>query len=164
MTAFTVRTPFRSVQKCIEAINKIDVSILNEISDMIRTKFIEFLKHRYGTEVYELSNDPLEVEGDFIILALTDARWLFAYICGASYELEHRYKIEISAQPRAARPQVRFDSWIPMRCSVLCTLDYDSNNVNKPARLTLMPMTAAILHFPETVSKTVRIRVVPEPL
>jgi hypothetical protein len=152
MISFTVRTPFRNVQKCVEAINKIDVSILNEISDMIRTRFIEFLKHQYGTEVYELSNDPLEAEGDFIILALlTDVRWLLAYICGASDELARRYKIETAARGWAAQPQVQFVSWIPMRCSVHCS--FDSTNTT----LTLMPMTAAIIRFPETV----RMRVVP---
>ncbi len=145
-------TPFKNVQKCVEAINKIDANILNEISDMIRTRFIAFLKHQYGAEVYE-PNYPLEAEGDFFIILADDIKGLLAYICGD--ESERRYKIEIETAARDwAAPQVRFISvrfisWVPQYCSVHCTFDGTT--------LTLMPMTAAIIRF----SKTVRMRVTP---
>ena len=142
-----IRSPFRNIQQCIETINKkIDDGTLHEISDMIRNRFVDMLKNQYGTEVYELSNDPLEAEGDFIVLADVRVSWLFA-LCGASYELERRYKIEMATA--AGRPRVQFVSWIPMHCSVHCNMDTNT--------LTLMPMTAAILRFPETV----RVRVEP---
>jgi hypothetical protein len=140
-----IRTPFRNIQQCINKIN--ECNIINEVSEMIRDRFINFLSRQYGVRVYELNNGSFEVEGDFIVLADTRGRHLLFTYCGASYELERTYKLEMNREPI----YVKFESWIPEHCAIHCRMNTNT--------LTLMPMTAAILRFPAPQ----RIRVEPGP-
>jgi hypothetical protein len=139
-----VTSPFKRINECVEAASRIDVS---EMESKIVPFFIGMLKHQYGEHVYELSD--LEVEDDFVVLVDTRAKWLLARICGASYELERTYKLELS--PSRKPTYVTFTSWMPEHCGIHCHYDVDKHT------LTLMPMTAAVLRFPEIV----RMRVEP---
>ena len=141
-----IKVPFKRVRQCIEMIDRINSDVINDISNIIRSEFIDFVKHQYGVEVYELSDSAIEVQGDFIVLAdVRDIRWLIAYICGA-YELGREYKIETAIRPI----YVKFVPWLDVSCMVHCGYSTMSN------KLTIMPMTAAILGFPEVIRARVK--------
>jgi hypothetical protein len=134
----SIRSPFRRINECVEVINQIDDAILSRLESNIVPFFIRMLEHRYGARVYY---PPAEIEGDYIILA--DTRLPLARICGADYELERTYRLEILNHSRPVHPSVSFVSWMPEHCGVHCHYDVDQH------KLTLMPMTAAVLRFPE---------------
>jgi hypothetical protein len=148
---FIVKSPFKNIQRCIDVVSQISDDRLNEISGMIRDRFITFLKHNYGEKcVYDISNLESAIEGDYVVLADTrDIRWLLARACGASDELKRTYILKITPD---IEPRVSFTSWNPEHCEVYC--DYRVIGGNKHW-LTLMPMTAAVMRFPSAV----RIRV-----
>jgi hypothetical protein len=141
MMSALIRSPFRRVNECIKVIDKIDDSILSELENNIVPFFIRMLERRYGVRVH-LLNDTREVEGRFIVLADTRMKSLFARICGADYELERTYRL---VSPNHKPIYVSFESWIPEHCGVHCYYNVDKHT------LTLMPMTAAILRFPEVI-------------
>lgn len=145
---FAVKSPFKNIQKCIDVVSQISDDKLNEISDMIRSRFIEFLKHQYGEKcVYDISNLESEIIGDYVVLADTrDVRWLLARACGASSELGRIYALKITPD---IEPRVSFTSWNPEHCMEYCGYRSDKH------WLILMPMTAAVMRFPSAV----RIRV-----
>lgn len=149
---FIVKSPFKNIQKCIDVVSQISDDKLNEISGMIRDRFITFLKHQHGEKcVYDISNPESEIIGDYVVLADTrDIRWLLARACGASSELGRIYVLKIT--PNIKPTRVSFTSWNPEHCTEYC--DYRVTSGDKHW-LTLMPMTAAILRFPGAV----RIRV-----
>jgi len=144
MPEFVVRTPFRNVKQCIDVVNRLDDSILNEISDMIRSRFMDFMRHQYGESVvYDLHNLPVVIENNFVVLVDSrGVKWMLARICGADYELERTYRL---VSPNHKPIYVSFESWIPEHCGVHCYYNVDKHT------LTLMPMTAAILRFPEVI-------------
>jgi hypothetical protein len=147
---FRVRSPFKTLQACGDAINRIDYNVITEITNIVRTFFVDYLRHLYGVqEVYELGDDPVEIEGSFVVVAdVRDVRWWIMRLCGASDELERKYNITADVQPQ----QVRFISQVSDFCTGHCSY-YNG-------KLTLMPMTAAVMRFPSTT----RIRIEPEPI
>ena len=149
---FIVKSPFKNVQRCVDTINRLDDSVLDEISSMVRDSFITFLRHQYGEKcVYDISNLESEIIGDYVVLADTrDIRWLLARACGASDELKRMYILKIT--PDIEPTRVSFTSWRPEHCTVYCDYRYVGGG---ELRLTLMPMTAAVMRFPSAA----RIRV-----
>jgi len=145
MTEFTVKSPFKNIQKCIDVVSQISDDKLNEISGMIRSRFIDYLKHDHGEKcVYDISNLESEIIGDYVVLADTrDIRWLLARACGASDELKRTYILKIT--PDIEPTRVSFTSWRPEHCTVYCDYRYVGGG---ELRLTLMPMTAAVMRFP----------------
>jgi hypothetical protein len=149
----TIRRWSNELNRCIDAVNKIDDSILKEIQGSLASFFTNMLKNHHGGYVQTLPTESSEIEASNIIFV--DTRFDLVRLCGVYDELERTYVLSIF--PRRKPIYISFESWLPEHCMMHCAFDYDSDNANKPAKLTLMPMTAAIIRFPETV----RMRVEP---